>query len=115
MSLMTTKLEDVSDTDRSQWIEEKRNHYQNQVSKLNATHLAILISSSSERSVMWRFHGGESSVCMEINKATVCDPISTASTAKGSEAKPNRRATSGDWSTYVCYQAKTSSKFWDSI
>jgi hypothetical protein len=31
------------------------------------------------------------------------DPTRIANAARGNEAKPNRRATRGDWSTYECY------------
>jgi hypothetical protein len=39
---------------------------------------------------------------MAIRRFRDCEPIRTATIAKGSEAKPRRRATSGDWSTYEC-------------
>jgi len=46
--------------------------------------------------------GSGESEWTEISKLSDCEPIRTARTARGSEANPKRRATSGDWSTYEC-------------
>lgn len=39
---------------------------------------------------------------MAISNVKDCEPMRRARIARGSEANPSRRATSGDWSTYEC-------------
>lgn len=48
--------------------------------------------------------GDDASECKANIRLRDWEPMRTARTAKGSEAKPSRRATKGDWSTYVCYK-----------
>ena len=77
--------------------------YQPQHKIASALHFATLIQSSCVYSCQDRVQSGDSSACIEIRSPTDCEPMRTARTASGSEAKPNRLATRGDWSTYVCY------------
>lgn len=39
-----------------------------------------------------------------MRRLIACDPIKIVRTARGRAANPSRRATTGDWSTYVCYE-----------
>lgn len=46
---------------------------------------------------------GDGEEAEAMRRLIACEPIMIVRTARGRAAKPNRRATTGDWSTYVCY------------
>lgn len=74
--------------------------YQNHIKSPRAAHFPASSQSTVESMSMFQSRGvvahGESGKCVEISKEIDCAPRITANTARGIEANPKRRATTGD-------------------
>lgn len=75
--------------------------YQDQNATPNVPHFNHIITRSLETTAS---EESSDSKWIEKSRLSDCEPIKMASTAKGRDAKPRRRATRGDWSTYVCWR-----------
>lgn len=104
MILTTTKLEcqPFSLSGKQQQSDERQTTYHPQHRNPSAPHFATLIQSSCVYASHDRVHRGDSSACIETSSPMDWEPMRTARTARGREAKPSLRATRGDWSTYEC-------------